>query len=100
VYETQRLIYAIAALRAGATAVEIAHCFLEAPDAPVIATFDAAELPALVTALQRLAEGPLAGRFEVSSEPRRALCAGCPAEGGLCSWPLAMTRRASAETLF
>jgi ATP-dependent helicase/nuclease subunit A len=99
-YETQRLIYAIAALRAGAGVVDVAHCFLEAPDAPVVATFAADELPALLESLQRLAAGPLAGRFEVSPEPRRALCAGCPAEGGLCSWPLAMTRRESAETLF
>jgi ATP-dependent exoDNAse (exonuclease V) beta subunit len=99
-YETQRLIYAIAALRAGAGVVDVAHCFLEAPDAPVVATFAADDLPALLESLQRLAAGPLAGRFEVSPEPRRALCAGCPAEGGLCSWPLAMTRRESAETLF
>jgi ATP-dependent exoDNAse (exonuclease V) beta subunit len=99
-YDTQRLIYAIAALRAGASTVEIAHCFLEAPQAPVFATFAADDLPALTESLQRLAAGPLAGRFEVSAEPRRGLCAGCPAEGGLCSWPLSMTRRASAETLF
>jgi ATP-dependent exoDNAse (exonuclease V) beta subunit len=99
-YETQRLIYAIAALRAGATEVEIAHCFLELPDEPVIATFGADRLETLATRLETLAAGPLAGRFEVSPEPRRTLCAGCPAEGGLCSWPLAMTRRESADTLF
>jgi ATP-dependent helicase/nuclease subunit A len=99
-YELQRLIYAIAALRAGAGEVEIAHCFLEAPDTPVIVGFGADRLPELDASLASLAAGIVAGRFEVSPEPRRALCAGCPAEGGLCSWPLSMTRRAAADTLF
>jgi ATP-dependent helicase/nuclease subunit A len=99
-YEIQRLVYAIAALRAGADEVEIAHCFLEQPDTPVIVGFEAARLPELDASLHSLAAGAVAGRFEVSPEPRRALCAGCPAEGGLCSWPLAMTRRAAADTLF
>ncbi len=40
-YATQRLVYALAALHAGAEAVEIAHCFLERPDQPVSVTFDA-----------------------------------------------------------
>jgi ATP-dependent helicase/nuclease subunit A len=99
-YEIQRLIYAIAALQAGADEVEIAHCFLEQPDTPVIVGFKAERLPELDASLQSLAAGIVAGRFEVSPEPRRALCAGCPAEGGLCSWPLSMTRRAAADTLF
>jgi ATP-dependent helicase/nuclease subunit A len=99
-YELQRLIYAIAALRAGADEVEIAHCFLEVPDTPVIVGFGADRLPELDASLAAHAAGIIAGRFEVSPEPRRALCAGCPAEGGLCSWPLSMTRRAAADTLF
>ena len=28
------------------------------------------------------------------------VCDGCPAEGGLCSWPLEMTRREAADRLF
>ena len=99
-YEIQRLIYAIAALRAGADEVEVAHCFLEEPDVPVISGFTAEQLPELDASLEALAAGIVGGRFEVSLEPRRALCAGCSAEGGLCSWPLAMTRRAAADTLF
>jgi ATP-dependent helicase/nuclease subunit A len=99
-YEIQRLIYAIAALRAGADEVEIAHCFLEQPDTPVIVGYGAERLPELDASLASLAAGIVAGRFEVSLEPRRALCSGCPAEGGLCSWPLSMTRRAAADTLF
>ena len=34
-YTTQRLVYALAALRSGAPAVEVAYVFLEQPDAPV-----------------------------------------------------------------
>jgi len=33
-YGTQRLVYALAALRSGADRVEVAYCFLEAPDGP------------------------------------------------------------------
>ena len=50
-YEIQRLIYAIAALRAGADEVEIAHCFLEQPDTPVIVGFEAERLPELDASL-------------------------------------------------
>ncbi|HEY2258677.1 MAG TPA: UvrD-helicase domain-containing protein, partial [Solirubrobacteraceae bacterium] len=46
-YATQRLIYALAALRAGATAVEVIHCFLERPDEPVTATFAGSDLERL-----------------------------------------------------
>jgi hypothetical protein len=99
-YETQRLLYALAGLRDGARAVEVIHLFLERPDATQVASFTAADAPALEQRLLRLAEGPLAGRYDVSSEPRRSLCAGCPAQGGLCSWPLAMTSRESVDRLF
>jgi hypothetical protein len=99
-YATQRLIYALAALRAGAAVVEVAHCFLERPDQPVVATFDASQRPALDRELTLLADGVLRGEFEVSPAPHRALCAGCPAEGGLCPWPLESTRRESADRLF
>ena len=50
--------------------------------------------------LAALAGGVLERRFEVTAAPYRGLCAGCPAQGGLCSWPLEMTRRESPDTLF
>ncbi|MGZ4166187.1 MAG: UvrD-helicase domain-containing protein [Solirubrobacteraceae bacterium] len=99
-YATQRLVYALAALRAGAEAVEIAHCFLERPDAPVSATYDRSRTAELQDALARLSHGVLAREFAVTPAPYRGVCAGCPAEGGLCSWPLEMTRRESPDTLF
>ena len=99
-YGTQRLVYALAALRAGAEAVEIAHCFLERPAEPVAVTFERSQVPELEARLATLSRGVLERDFAVTPAPHRALCAGCPAEGGLCSWPLEMTRRESPDTLF
>ena len=99
-YGTQRLIYALAALRAGADAVEVSHCFLERPSEPVTASFDTGQTPELERELERLAGGVRRREFAVSPAPHRALCSGCPAEGGLCSWPTAQTRRESPDQLF
>jgi ATP-dependent helicase/nuclease subunit A len=99
-YATQRLIYALAALRSGAAAVEVLYVFLERPDRPVSQRFVADDAKALAETLTARAQGILRARFGVSDSPRRAVCRGCPAEGGLCSWPLAMTRRQSADQLF
>jgi ATP-dependent helicase/nuclease subunit A len=99
-YGTQRLVYALAALRAGADRVEVVHVFLETPDEPVVASFAASDSQRLEDQLASLAGGVLARRFAVTDTPHRALCSGCPAEGGLCSWPLQMTRREAPDTLF
>ncbi len=99
-YATQRLVYALAALRAGAAGVEVVHAFLEAPDRPVVASFTREDTRALEDELSALAGGVLRGEFRVSDSPHRGLCDGCPAEGGLCSWPLQLTRREAPDTLF
>jgi ATP-dependent helicase/nuclease subunit A len=99
-YATQRLVYALAALRGGAGEVEIAHCFLERPEEPAIASFTSAQSDELEARLLALSAGVMERRFEVTPEPCRPVCAGCPAEGGLCSWPLSQTRREAADTLF
>ena len=99
-YAGQQLVYAIAALHTGAEAVEVIHCFLEAPGSPVSAHFTRAELPQLRERLRARAAGVVAGRFPVAPDPHRRLCDGCPARGGLCSWPVQLTRRESADTLF
>jgi ATP-dependent exoDNAse (exonuclease V) beta subunit len=99
-YATQRLVYALAALRSGAEQVEVAHVFLDGAHAPVTATFTKADVPELEHRLSGLADGVLERRFEVTDAPHRAVCRGCPAEGGLCSWPLEMTRRDSPDRLF
>ncbi len=100
-YSTQQLVYALAALRSGAQAVEVVHVFLEAPEAPVSVSYNVRQVAELELALAELTEGVLRrGSFPVSDTPHRELCSGCPAEGGLCSWPLQMTRRESPEQLF
>jgi ATP-dependent exoDNAse (exonuclease V) beta subunit len=99
-YATQRTVYALAALRAGAKEVEVVHVFLELPERPVTASFTRADAPRLQSELGTLTRGLLAGEFTVTDTPHRGLCSGCPAEGGLCSWPLEVTRRAAADRLF
>jgi hypothetical protein len=99
-YGTQRLIYALAVLSSGAPSVEVAHVFLEAPENPVVARYEDADRPALERELAALASGVLDERFTVTETPYREVCQGCPAEGGLCSWPLSMTRRQEPDRLF
>src|ERR1019366_896317 len=99
-YATQRLVYALAALHAGATRVEVVYCLLEAPEAPVMTVYHADQRAELDARLATLAAGVLAHRFPVSDLPHRGLCSGCPAEDGLCSWPLEMTRREALDRLF
>jgi ATP-dependent helicase/nuclease subunit A len=99
-YATQRLIYALAALRTGAEVVEIAHCFLERPEEPAMAVFEGSRAEELDAELTALSRGVLTRQFAVAPAPHRGLCAGCPAEGGLCSWPLELTRRESPDRLF
>jgi len=99
-YATQRLIYALAALRDGAAEVEVVHLFLEQPEAPVVAGFTADHAPALERELEQLVAGLQSGDYAVTESPHRGVCHGCPAEGGLCSWPLEMTRREAPDRLF
>jgi hypothetical protein len=99
-YETQRLTYALAALRGGAAAVEVAHVFLERAGAPALATFTREDVPSLERRLTGLAAGILERRFAPAAEPHLGLCSGCPGENGLCSWPPAMTRREAVDRLF
>ena len=93
-------MYALAAMRAGADAVEVVHVFLEAPEHPVGASFLTWPAGARGRAVRVWPGGCSARRFPVAENPHRALCGGCPAEGGLCSWPLAMTRREAVDRLF
>ncbi|MGZ4196462.1 MAG: UvrD-helicase domain-containing protein [Solirubrobacteraceae bacterium] len=99
-YATQRLVYALAALRAGAEEVEVAHVFLDGAHDPVTAAFSRADAPELESRLSALADGVMRREFVVTDAPHRAVCHGCSAEGGLCSWPLGMTRRGAPDRLF
>jgi ATP-dependent helicase/nuclease subunit A len=95
-YATQRMVYALAALRDGAERVEVAYALLELPDQPVSAVFTQADAPALAGALLDLAEGVLAERWPVAERPHRELCGECPGRATLCSWPEELTLRPAA----
>ena len=98
-YGGQRRIYALAALRAGAPVVEVAHVFLERPGEPAVARYTAADAAALEAELQADAAPLLAGDFPVAAVPHRALCASCPGRGTLCSYPVELTDREPAAAL-
>jgi ATP-dependent helicase/nuclease subunit A len=97
-YATQRLIYALAALKAGAERVEVVHCYLERPDEPAVAKYDAADMDMLERELLELARGVVEGRFEPSPEPHFSLCADCPGRAALCVHDQELTLRLSVQT--
>jgi ATP-dependent helicase/nuclease subunit A len=95
-YGTQRLVYALAALRSGAERAEVAYCFLELPDRPATAVFEQGDVPDLERRLLALAAGVVEGEFEPSEAPHRELCHRCPGQPALCRWPLERTLRDAA----
>jgi ATP-dependent exoDNAse (exonuclease V) beta subunit len=98
-YSIQRLIYALAALRAGAPAVEVTYCFLERADATVTREWSAADAEALERELLELAGGVVEGRFQPAPEPHLHLCAQCAGRPSLCSWDEEATSRVLDATL-
>ena len=93
-YSTQRLVYALAALKAGAERVEVVHCYLERPEEPAVALYEAADAERLEGELLDLARGVVEGRFEPSPEPHFSLCAHCPGRAALCVHEPELTLRA------
>src|SRR5581483_1788384 len=96
-YELQRVTYALAGLASGAGAVEVAHCFLRRPEAVLTERYLAADRPALEALLAGRMAPLRAGRFEVSADPCRARCTGCPGRARLCSHDESMTLRDGLE---
>ncbi|MBA3420786.1 MAG: UvrD-helicase domain-containing protein, partial [Thermoleophilaceae bacterium] len=94
-YSTQRMVYALAALRAGADRVDVAHVFLERPDEPVLARYEAHERGDLERRLATLVSDVRVGRFLPSPDPHAGLCTGCPGRAALCSWPRERTGAAA-----
>jgi ATP-dependent exoDNAse (exonuclease V) beta subunit len=95
-YGAQRMIYALAALKLGAPAVEVVHLFLEAPQQPVSASFLEDDIATLEAALGARVDALAASGpedFRVTERPGRRVCDGCPAQDGLCSYPPALTAR-------
>jgi hypothetical protein len=91
-YAVQRLLYALAVLREGATEVEIVHWFLERRQS-VSASYAAAERVVLEEQLAWRIGAARERRFAVSETPHRGLCLTCPGRAGLCSWSESETLR-------
>jgi ATP-dependent helicase/nuclease subunit A len=92
-YATQRIVYALAALRDGAPRAEVAYCFLERPGDPVTQAFTPGDIGALEERLGELARGMIAGEYPVAAVPHRELCGDCPGRAAMCSWSEDMTLR-------
>ncbi len=84
-YRLQRLVYALACLRAGAGEVEVAYQFLERPDEPVIASYSRDDVAPLEAELADAVAAIAAGDFRPT--PGERTCAGCPALDVVCAGP-------------
>ncbi|MGC9973847.1 MAG: PD-(D/E)XK nuclease family protein, partial [Gaiellaceae bacterium] len=82
-YGLQRLVYALACLRAGYEEVEVAYAFLERPDAVVSAVYRAGDALELERELGALIEQVVSGDF--SPTPSVLACSDCPANGVVCA---------------
>jgi ATP-dependent exoDNAse (exonuclease V) beta subunit len=95
-YALQRLVYALAAFRAGAEEVEVVYVFLERPEEPVARTFTRAERVGLEADLSAAIAAIQEGRFVPT--PSELACSGCPALDVVCAGPrLAGRARAAAQ---
>ncbi|HEY7197821.1 MAG TPA: UvrD-helicase domain-containing protein [Gaiellaceae bacterium] len=84
-YRLQRLVYALAAFRAGAENVEVSYVFLERPAEPVTTTFARDELAELEAELSAAIERIQQGAFRPT--PGDLACPGCPALDVVCAGP-------------
>jgi hypothetical protein len=84
-YAVQRLLYALAVLREGATEVEIVHWFLERQQW-ASARYGAGERLVLEELLAERIAAARERRFAPSQVPHRGLCLTCPGRAALCSW--------------
>jgi hypothetical protein len=84
-YRLQRLVYALACLRDGATEAEVVYHFLERPDDAVAATFSTGDIPALEAELSATIARIREGVFKPT--PSEFACADCPALDLVCAGP-------------
>ncbi len=97
-YDIQRTVYALAARHAQAPLVEVTYLFLERPNDPVSTTYEATDLSTLETRLRDLATPVATGQFKPTDNPHHTLCADCPGQPGLCSWPPERTMALFAQS--
>jgi RecB family exonuclease len=84
-YELQRLVYALAALRAAAQEVEVAYVFLERVDDVVRRSYGPADAVTLESELSDAISAIQVGDFRPT--PGELACSGCPALDRICAGP-------------
>jgi ATP-dependent helicase/nuclease subunit A len=84
-YVLQRLVYALVCLRAGASDVEVAYQFLEAPDDVASTTFTRTDIETLEAQLSAAIARIRAGEFRPT--PSDFACSDCPALDLVCAGP-------------
>ncbi|HEX6489793.1 MAG TPA: PD-(D/E)XK nuclease family protein, partial [Gaiellaceae bacterium] len=84
-YRVQRLVYALACLRAGADEVEVVYQFLQRPEPVVSSTFRRSQLPELESELSEAIARIQAGVFLPT--PSEFVCSGCPVLDVVCAGP-------------
>ncbi len=84
-YHLQRLVYALACFRAGASEVEVVYHFLERPDAVVSSTFRLDQVEGLEAELSEAIARINTGEFRPT--PDEYICTGCPALDVVCAGP-------------
>ncbi len=84
-YRGQRGVYALACLRTGVREVEVVYQFLEAPEAPVSASFTSDDVGLLEAELRAVVARIREGDFRPT--PSEFACAGCPALDRVCAGP-------------
>jgi ATP-dependent helicase/nuclease subunit A len=82
-YRLQRLVYALACLRAGYEQVEVVYAFLEDPNAVAGTSYRAEDAPGLEKELSEAIER--IGRGDFPPRPGPYACADCPANGVVCA---------------
>jgi ATP-dependent exoDNAse (exonuclease V) beta subunit len=92
-YGVQRMLYALAVLRDGATKVEVIHWFLQRQPGWVGAGYVASDRGELEERLAARVGRARERGFSVSDQPHRGLCETCPGRAGLCSWSEVETLR-------
>jgi hypothetical protein len=92
-YRLQRLVYALACLRAGAEEVEVVYAFLERPSEPVATVFARADAQALEGELSAAIARIRAGDFRPT--PGELVCNGCPALDVVCAGPALLRAQSS-----
>ncbi|HJZ61394.1 MAG TPA: 3'-5' exonuclease, partial [Miltoncostaeaceae bacterium] len=83
-YRSQQAIYGLAALRAGADAVELSWVFLEALDDPQVRTVGPADVPALEAEVRAVLDALRASEPVPAAVTAQPFCAGCPGLRALC----------------